>query len=72
MHAQASLSGVTLASTSTYEFVEGNVYFPSSSLQNANAVFKPSASGHTTWCPWKGTASYVSLYLRSAGGVGRE
>lgn len=67
MHAKATLSNTTLAETSTYEFVEGNVYFPPSSLttENKDKVFTPST--HTTWCPWKGTASYVRrlhpLYL---------
>lgn len=65
MHASASLpaTNTTLASTSTYEFVEGNVYFPPSSLQNKDAVFKPSANEHTTWCPWKGEAQYFDLHV---------
>lgn len=64
MHATASLptTGTKLAETSTYEFVEGNVYFPPSSLISKDEVFKPSSSGHTTWCPWKGTASYYDVH----------
>lgn len=58
MHAKATLSSATLAETDTYEFVEGNVYFPPSSIKSKDEIFTP--SDHTTWCPWKGTASYVS------------
>ena len=37
--------------------VEGNAYFPAS-----GATARPGApSGHTSVCPWKGTAHYYSL-----------
>ncbi|CAL8581489.1 hypothetical protein XPA_007179 [Xanthoria parietina] len=56
-HATATFNGRIIAETDTYEFVEGNVYFPPSSLDNS--VFTPST--HTTFCPWKGTASYYDV-----------
>ena len=37
--------------------VEGNVYFPAESLKREYVV----DSSHTSVCPWKGTASYLSL-----------
>jgi uncharacterized protein (DUF427 family) len=37
--------------------VEGNHYFPRSSLNDA--LLEP--SGRTSVCPWKGTANYYSL-----------
>ena len=37
--------------------VEGNHYFPASSVDQA--LLRPSAT--TSVCPWKGTASYYSL-----------
>lgn len=59
MHAKASVDATTLAETETYEFVEGNVYFPPSSLADKEKVFTPSS--HRTFCPWKGEAHYVRL-----------
>ncbi|MGF1534768.1 MAG: DUF427 domain-containing protein [Bernardetiaceae bacterium] len=37
--------------------VEGNHYFPPEAIQKE--FFKPSI--HSTYCPWKGKASYYSL-----------
>ncbi|MEN7341677.1 MAG: DUF427 domain-containing protein [Pseudomonadota bacterium] len=42
--------------------VEGNHYFPRSSL--VDAYFE--ATDHTTVCPWKGTASYFSVVVDDA------
>ncbi|KAL8912312.1 MAG: hypothetical protein Q9171_002684 [Xanthocarpia ochracea] len=56
-HATATFNGKIIAETDTYEFVEGNVYFPPSSVDNS--VFTPSTN--TTFCPWKGTASYLDV-----------
>lgn len=53
-HATATFNGKIIAETDTYEFVEGNVYFPPSSVDQS--VFTPSEAH--TYCPWKGTASY--------------
>lgn len=63
MHATASVSGTTLAETDTYEFVEGNVYFPPNSIESKDEVLTPSSNGHTTWCPWKGEASYYDVHV---------
>ena len=63
MHAKATLSGIPLAETSTYEFVEGNVYFPPSSLKAKETGVEMMPTQHKTWCSWKGEASYVSQFL---------
>ncbi len=42
--------------------VEGNAYFPSSSV--TPGLLKPSS--HTSVCPWKGTAHYYSLDVDGA------
>lgn len=39
--------------------VEGNHYFPASSLRRE--CFEP--SDETSWCPWKGEASYYDLVV---------
>ena len=39
--------------------VDGNHYFPESSLQRQFVTF----SNHKTTCPWKGQASYYSLIV---------
>jgi uncharacterized protein (DUF427 family) len=39
--------------------VEGNHYFPASSLNREFVTF----SNHKTMCPWKGQASYYSLMV---------
>ena len=40
--------------------VEGNHYFPLSSLNREHVTF----SNHKTTCPWKGMASYYSLLVK--------
>jgi len=57
--AVASWNGVVLAESDTYEFVEGNVYFPPESL-NREYVRE---SDHSTICPWKGKASYFDIVV---------
>ena len=47
-----------LAEAHTYETVEGNIYFPPSSIADMS-IFTDS-SLHTS-CPWKGTASYYDI-----------
>ncbi len=56
---------IATADEADVELVEGNVYFPSSSLRNEHFV----ASDHTSICPWKGTAHY---YHVEAGGQRNE
>ena len=57
--ATASWNGVTIAESDTYEVVEGNVYFPRSSLREQ--CFAPSET--TTVCGWKGTANYFDVVV---------
>ena len=54
---KAIWNGKVIAETDTYETVEGNVYFPPSSVKNE---FLRLSAKHTV-CPWKGTASYYTL-----------
>ena len=52
---------LAIADASQYATVEGNIYFPPSSL-----LLQPSQlqlSGTHTKCPWKGEASYYNLKL---------
>jgi uncharacterized protein (DUF427 family) len=57
--ATATVSDTTLASSDSYETVEGNIYFPPSSV--SKEYFKPSATQSA--CPWKGLASYYNVVL---------
>jgi len=54
---RATWHGAVLAESDDIVTVEGNAYFPESSLHKEH--FKPSTT-HTV-CPWKGTASYFHL-----------
>jgi uncharacterized protein (DUF427 family) len=49
--------GLTVAESADTVVVEGNHYFPRSSLRDDVIV---ESSTHT-YCPWKGTASYYTL-----------
>ena len=53
----ASWGGVTLAETEEYEVVEGNIYFPPTSI---NREYFSESDKHTH-CPWKGDASYYNI-----------
>ncbi|KXH56238.1 hypothetical protein CSAL01_09327 [Colletotrichum salicis] len=55
--AKAVVNGTMLAEATEWEEVEGNVYFPPSAVKT-EAVEKTET---TTFCPWKGTASYYSV-----------
>jgi uncharacterized protein (DUF427 family) len=57
MKKQAIWNGQILAESDDLVQVEGNYYFPKSSLNDA--YFKTSTT-HTT-CPWKGIATYYTL-----------
>lgn len=57
--ATATWQGRVLASSDDTVIVEGNHYFPPDSVQTE--YFKPSET--TTFCPWKGTASYYSVVV---------
>jgi uncharacterized protein (DUF427 family) len=55
----AKWNGVVLAESDTYEIVEGNVYFPTESLNRD--YFRE--SDFSTTCPWKGKASYYDIVV---------
>ena len=55
--AKATWAGKTIADSNATVQVEGNEYFP---LEAVDKKFlKP--SGHTSECPWKGTAHYYHV-----------
>ena len=53
---KATWNGTVIASSDDTVVVEGNHYFPRSSV-TATLVASPT----TSVCPWKGTASYLSV-----------
>ena len=55
--AKAEWNGAVLAQSDEYEVVEGNVYFPASSV---NMDYMRDSATHTE-CPWKGVASYYDV-----------
>jgi len=55
--AKATWNGVVLAESSETHIVEGNHYFPASSI--VRQYFKPSDT--RTTCPWKGECSYYNV-----------
>ncbi len=61
MHARATVSGTTIAETDTFEFVEGNVYFPLSSVIKRDETLTPGE--RTSYCPWKGDGKYYDLHV---------
>ena len=56
---KAIWNGVTIAESDDTVLVEGNHYFPASTLKQEYVTF----SNHKTTCPWKGTAHYYSLLV---------
>ena len=60
--ARATFAGEVIAESSDTIVVEGNHYFPPSSVK---AEFLTDSSTHTV-CPWKGTASYWTLEVDGA------
>ncbi len=57
---KASWNGTVIAESDDTVLVEGNHYFPESSLQREYIAF----SNHKTSCAWKGQASYYSLMIK--------
>ncbi len=53
---RATWNGQTLAESDETVVVEGNHYFPPDSVNRD--LLEPSEK--TSWCPWKGQASYLS------------
>lgn len=56
---RATWKGVTLAESDATVVVEGNHYFPPDTVNRS--VMRDSAT-HTV-CPWKGTASYLTVVV---------
>jgi uncharacterized protein (DUF427 family) len=54
---RAIWNDTVLAESDDTVVVEGNHYFPREALRTEH--FEPSEK--TTWCPWKGTASYFTV-----------
>lgn len=57
--ARAVWNGTVLAESDEFEVVEGNIYFPPSSL---NRDYFKETNTHST-CPWKGRASYYTVVV---------
>jgi uncharacterized protein (DUF427 family) len=56
---QAIWNNTVIAESNDTVLVEGNHYFPASSLKREYITF----SNHKTSCAWKGQASYYSLMV---------
>ena len=56
---KATWNGAVIAESDDTVVLEGNHYFPDSSLNREFVTF----SNHRTSCPWKGQASYYSLLV---------
>ncbi|UKA52623.1 DUF427 domain-containing protein [Arthrobacter sp. FW305-BF8] len=54
---KAVWNGAVIAESDVTVKVEGNHYFPASSVRTEYLE----GSSHSTYCPWKGEASYYSL-----------
>lgn len=61
--AKLKLNGQVLATTTTYETVEGNIYFPPETVTKTDM----SESSTHTHCPWKGDASYYNISVDGGG-----
>ncbi|MEM9190554.1 MAG: DUF427 domain-containing protein [Myxococcota bacterium] len=57
--ARAIWNGKVVAESDSFERVEGNVYFPPDAVKRE--FFEESS--HTSYCPWKGTASYYDVVV---------
>ncbi len=58
----ATWNGTVIAQSNNTEVVEGNHYFPMSSVKSE--LLSPSPT--TSVCPWKGTASYYTITVDGA------
>ncbi|KAI0175932.1 DUF427-domain-containing protein [Hypoxylon sp. FL1284] len=56
-HVKATVDGTLVAESDKYELVEGNVYFPPSSIKSEYF----DKTDLTTFCGWKGDASYYTI-----------
>jgi len=57
---KAVWNGVVIADSDDTVVVDGDHYFPESSLKHEYVSF----SNHRTSCPWKGQARYYSLFAK--------
>lgn len=57
--ATAVWNGTTIAESDDIVVVEGNLYFPRAAVREEYVR----ESAHTSVCPWKGTASYLSVVV---------
>lgn len=55
--AKATVGETVLAETSSWHEIEGNVYFPPSSISRDHFE----STELKTWCGWKGEASYYTV-----------
>ncbi len=62
MRMQAVWNKVILADSDDTVIIEGNHYFPANQVDQT--YLRPSAT--TTYCPWKGTASYYTVVVDGA------
>jgi uncharacterized protein (DUF427 family) len=60
--AQATWNGEIIAESDDTVIVENNHYFPRDSVREE--FLRPSET--TSYCPWKGTASYFSLQVEGS------
>jgi uncharacterized protein (DUF427 family) len=56
---KATWNNTVIAQSDDTVVVEGNHYFPQSALKREYTQ----PSNHTSVCPWKGTANYLSLQV---------
>jgi uncharacterized protein (DUF427 family) len=63
---KAIWNGEVVAESDETVVVEGNHYFPADSIRRE--LFRP--SDETTFCPWKGEASYYDLEVAGERNVG--
>ncbi|EOA90529.1 hypothetical protein ACJQWK_08017 [Exserohilum turcicum] len=56
-HATASVNGIVVAETDSYEVVDGNIYFPPDAIKKS--YFSPTST--STHCPYKGNAKYYTV-----------
>lgn len=64
--AQATWNGIVLAESNDFKVIEGNVYFPPSTIRSEHLR----ESQTRTTCGWKGVASYYDVVVN--GQVNRD
>ncbi|KAG9288391.1 hypothetical protein G9A89_021422 [Geosiphon pyriformis] len=59
---RAEWNGEIIAESNVYETVEGNIYFPPTSIKRELFIESP----NTTTCSWKGEAHYYTLSVNGS------